>query len=140
MDRKEFLNKLGVGAAFILTVPCLHSCSSDSIEPLQEGENQVDFLVDLSDPANAPLARNGGFVITNKIVVAKTIDGQFTAATLECSHQGFEEIVYDERNIWFCTRHGAEFDLNGNGLNPNGRNGLTIYTVEQDGDMLRIFG
>ncbi len=134
MNRKEFLAKLGMGAAFALTATCLGSCSSDNA-----GETgDVDFTLDLDAAANAELLQEGGFVISNKVVVAKNSDGEFVAATVVCSHEDLEQIVF-QNNIWRCTAHLAEFNQQGEGLNANGSNGLAIYQTELSGNMLRVF-
>ncbi len=136
MNRKEFISKLGVGAAFVLTTPCIIGCTKDSANTPDELE--VDFIVDLNefDSLRSP----GSFIITNNIVVANNIDGQYIAATQKCSHEGLNQVKYDKfADNWECTAHGARFAQDGDGLNANGSGGLTTYNVTQDGDMLRVF-
>ncbi len=132
MTRKEFLNTLGLGAAFVLTTNCLSSCAKDT--------NPVDFTLDLSDPSNAVLATNGNYVVRNGAVVARTISGDLVAATVTCSHEGEKQVQYDKsKNNFLCTAHDARFDLQGNGLNGNGNKGLTIYQTSVSGNILRVF-
>lgn len=133
MNRSEFIKTLGLGAAFVLTSNCFQSCAKEIIGP-------VDFTLDLNDPANAVLKTNGGYLVTNSTVVARTINGILVAATVICSHEKRHEVVYDESNDrFYCTAHGAEFNLDGSGHNPNGKKGLTIYTVEDQGNgIIRI--
>lgn len=136
MDRKEFIAKLGVGAAFILSTPCIIGCSKDTAGDTEDLD--IDFTVDLNefDSLRSP----GSFIITNNIVVANNIDGQYIAATVKCSHEGLNQIKYDKfADIWECTAHGARFSQAGSGLNANGSGGLTTYNVTQDGDTLRVF-
>lgn len=136
MNRKEFLEKLGVGAAFALTATCLGSCSKDSAEE----EKDVDFTIDLSNADFAALENNGDFVITENTVVARGIDGEYLAASVVCSHENLRQVTFDnQNNEWFCTAHGARYDLDGEGLNPNGAKGLAVYNTSLDGNMLRIF-
>lgn len=133
MTRKEFLNTLGLGAAFILTTNCLSSCSKENNGP-------IDFTMDLSDPSNASLATNGNYVVRNGAVVARTINGDLVAATVTCSHEGEKQVQYDKSNNNFhCTAHDARFDLQGSGLNGNGSKGLTIYQTSVSGNILRVF-
>lgn len=136
MTRKDFISKLGMGAAFALTSTCLGSCSKDrAAEP-----PEIDFEVDLDDPENSALRVNGGFVIVDGVIIALSLSGEYIAATVTCSHQNFDDIEYDQGE-WFCTRHGARFDeLTGEGLNANGANGIFIYQTEQISQArLRIF-
>lgn len=135
MNRKEFLEKLGIGAAFALTATCLGGCSRDMAEPASE----VDLVIDLSDSRFANLKTVGNFVAFEGIIIARSITGQYLAATQTCSHESLSQVIYDGQDEWFCTAHGARYDLNGEGLNANGSKGLTVYNTEVTGNMLRIF-
>ena len=137
MKRKEFLERIGIGAAFALTATCLGSCSKDNINYLPP-PGDIDFTIDLTQSAYATLATNGNYVIKDKVVIAKDVDGNFVAATQLCSHEGKYEIILKD-NEWFCTDHDARFSLSGNGLNDKGNKNLTIYQTELNGDLLRIF-
>ena len=44
MNRKEFIEKLGIGAAFVLTSTCLGSCTRDRADPIKD----LDFVIDLT--------------------------------------------------------------------------------------------
>ena len=135
MNRKEFISKLGVGTAFVLTTPCIIGCGKDGEEP---EVSDVDFTVDLNefDVLRSP----GTFIIKNKVVVANNIDGQYIAATVTCSHENLDQIKYDKfTDNWECTAHGARYTQDGEGLNANGAGGLTTFNVTQDGDILRVF-
>lgn len=142
MNRSDFLKRMGVGAAFALTATCLGGCAVENITP-DAGPNAtaggIDFTLDLNDTANANLNSNGGYVVVNNsVVVARTNAGEYVAATRTCSHEPIRAMRL-RNNEWYCTAHGARFDLNGRGLNGNGRNGLRIYNTELDGNLLRVF-
>jgi cytochrome b6-f complex iron-sulfur subunit len=133
MTRKDFLNTLGLGAAFVLTTNCLSSCTKDSNE-------LVDFTIDLADASNATIGINGNYVVRNGAVIARTNDGNLVAATLTCSHDGEKKVAYDKAtNEYLCTAHNARFDLQGGGLNAKGNKGLTIYQTSLTGTILRVF-
>jgi len=137
MNRKEFINKLGIGAAFVLTSSCLGSCTRDTREL-----NNVDLSVDLNSSEYAELQDPGGYVIVEGIVIARTLDNEFVAATRTCSHEQLSEIVFDaDNNEWFCNAHAARFTMSGDGLNTNGSEGLAVYQVEYDlsANELKIF-
>jgi cytochrome b6-f complex iron-sulfur subunit len=132
MERREFLEKLGIGAAFVITSTCMQSCSKDSSGP-------VDFTLNLDDAANANLKANGGYVVSNSTVVARTLAGDYVAVPLKCSHDGLNQVQYRKSsNTFFCTAHGAEFSLAGSGLNSTGKNGLTLYKTTLTGTSLRV--
>jgi cytochrome b6-f complex iron-sulfur subunit len=138
MERRDFLEKIGIGAAFVLTSACFGSCKKDNNVPT----GPVDFTLELTEAANAPLAANGGFIIKTdaKVVVAKDTSGNFVAATQICSHEGQVQVAYNKAaNNYTCSAHGATFDLAGKGTNANGGGGLTIYKTQLTGTKLRVF-
>ena len=134
MDRKAFLEKLGIGAAFILTASCLGGCSEDDISP----STPVNLSLDLTDAANVNLLTDGGYVIKDGVVIARTLSGDYVAATQTCSHQNLRQIIYSN-DEFYCTAHGARYAQDGNGLNSNGSRGLTVYQTELTGDILNIY-
>jgi len=139
MNRKDFLSKLSMGAAFALTASCLGACSStdDNVSPSQPS-GEVDFELDLSDASNSALLVNGGYLIKNQVVVAKDNNGDYVAATQRCSHENLNRIVL-KNDEWYCLEHSAKFSLDGKGLNSKGKNGLTVYQTRLNGSILRVF-
>jgi len=134
MNRKEFLEKIGIGAAFALTATCLGGCYKDNgIRPASD----IDFTLNLTESDNANLLQNGGYIIRNRVVVARNDNGEYIAATQLCSHEDKYKVVF-RNDEWFCTDHDARFDLDGNGLNKNGNKGLTIYSVSVNGNILTV--
>ena len=131
MTRKEFLGKIGIGAAFVLTAGCLKSCTADT-------SNEVDFILDLEATENESLKTAGGYVINNQVVIVKAADGNYYAATQICSHENKSKIIF-RNNEYYCTDHGAKFDLNGDGLNSKGNKGIAIYQTTLSGVQLRVF-
>jgi cytochrome b6-f complex iron-sulfur subunit len=135
MERRKFLEQLGLGAAFALTATCLGGCAHTSVTPI----SPVDFTLDLTQPANAALKINGGYIVANGAVIARTLAGGYTAATVICSHEGQQRITYNNQGQWYCTAHGALYSATGVGLNNNGSGGLAIYSTQLTGTSLRVF-
>jgi cytochrome b6-f complex iron-sulfur subunit len=138
MERRDFLEKIGIGAAFVLTSSCFGACSKTDYAPT----GTVDFTLDLSLAENATLNTNGGFVIVSgsKVVVARDTAGNYVAATQICSHEGRVQVSYNKAsNNYVCSAHGATFSLTGAGTNSNGSGGLTIYKTTLTGTKLRVF-
>jgi cytochrome b6-f complex iron-sulfur subunit len=136
MERRAFLEQLGLGAAFALTASCLGGCAKDTtIAP----GSPVDFTLNLNDAANANLKTNEGYIVTNGVVVARTLTGGYASATVTCSHQGQRQITYNSQGQWYCTAHGALFSATGAGLNNNGSGGLTVYKTQLTDATLRIY-
>jgi len=136
MDRRLFISRLSAGAGVALAVTCLGSCMSGT-EPDPSGI-LVDFSLDLDQtPALQP---NGGFLVTNNVLVAKTNQGEYVAATVICSHESQKKVTFDKSaNNFYCTAHDARFAIDGKGLNSKGNRNLTVYQTALSGSTLRIF-
>ena len=142
MTRKEFLKHVGIGAAFVLTVPCLHSCKDeddDDNNALNAGDK--DFTIDLTEQAIITDFDTRGYTIRNSVVIAQPSPGVFAAASQVCSHEGTREVVFDS-NEWFCLTHGARFAL-ADGVPENSitNRDLRIYqtTYDATAETLRVF-
>ncbi len=146
MERKQFLKSLGAGAAFALTFPCLHGCSSDdSIDgTIVEEPSEVDFTIDLNSSEASSLSANGGFILKNLVVIARNLEGDLIAASQVCSHEAYDQVrfVSQDGGIFYCDVHGSRFEQNGTPLNQvdgNPAKVLKVYNTELNGDMLRVF-
>lgn len=140
MNRKDFLKQLGFSGAAIFATYCvgggLAACSSSGLSPA----TNVDFTLDLTAAENAALKNKGGYITRNTVVVAYTTLGTYVAVTQVCSHEGRQEVMYrSAQNNFYCTAHGATFDLSGNGLNSEGRGGLKVYNTQLTNNSLRVF-
>lgn len=95
------------------------------------------LTLNLTDSANAALLKNGGYITQSGIVVARTSQGLYVAATQTCSHEPRKNVIF-QSDSYGCTVHGARFSLTGKGLNSLGSGGLKIYTVTLSGTVLSI--
>jgi cytochrome b6-f complex iron-sulfur subunit len=139
MNRKEFLKSMGLSGAALLAVYC-SGCSLSPNVNFNTPSTSVDFTLDLSQSAYNSLNTDGGYVITNGVVVARTTSGQYVAVTQICSHEGQPNVTYvKSSNIFYCNVHGAQYDTSGKGLNSNGRNGLATYKTSLNGTLLRVY-
>jgi len=138
INRNQFLSKLGLGTGAIMATYCLGSLISCDDDDYIGGE--VDFTLDLDDSAYDALNALGGYMRINKVVIAAVSEGTFVAVTQICSHQGAENITFRSlNNDFYCTQHGAIFDLDGKGLNSNGSKGILIYNTSLSGTLLRVY-
>ena len=141
MERLEFLKKLGLGGGALVAVYCtgaLGGCKKKEVKP--EPENK-DFILDLNSPSYSALKNNGTFIIYDSVVVAKTTSGNYVAVTQICSHEQNKNVVYLQAdNEFYCSVHGARYNVSGVGLNSNGSKGIKVYSTVLNGTMLRIFG
>lgn len=150
MDRKEFLKTIGAGAAFALTFSCLGGCTNDNGDVFPDetsSENGTGtgngtgtsalLTIDLAATSSNALKKNGGYLIKKNIVVAKDLSGNYVAATNLCSHEQRRKVVF-KNGEYYCTDHGARFDVSGRGLNNDGRGGLRTYKTSLEGNILTI--
>jgi cytochrome b6-f complex iron-sulfur subunit len=138
IDRHDFLKSLGLRGAALLAVYCagqsLTACSSKATDPTPLPSGGV--TVDLTAPANAALLNVGSYIVTNDVVVANTSKG-YVAVTVVCTHDSFKKVQL-RNDQFYCTQHGALYDLTGKGLNALGSGGLKAYTVTKSGNVLTI--
>jgi nitrite reductase/ring-hydroxylating ferredoxin subunit len=144
MDRKEFLKLVGAGAAFAVTVNCLGGCTNDNgdIFPDDIGLNPdpitgAFLTIDLTNEASSALKNNGGYLIKNKIVVARDLSGNYVAATVRCSHEPRDKIIF-RNNEFYCREHSARFNTSGSGLNSKGSSNLKVYKTSLNGNILSV--
>ncbi len=143
LSRNAFLKSLGFKGASLIAVYCaipvLSSCINEpSPNDPGAGGSGTDFTLDLNDAAYSKLNTVGKYVVANRIVVARISSTTFAAVTQVCSHEGRVKVIYQNAEF-YCTEHGAKFDVNGRGLNSNGKNGLTVYMTALNGNLLRVF-
>ncbi|MDX2190830.1 MAG: Rieske 2Fe-2S domain-containing protein [Bacteroidota bacterium] len=155
MTRTEFLKNLGLGSAAIMAVhmmgcetkksdPAPSTSSTPASNTTTTGNNtsnsgKLDFTLDLSESANSALNNDGGYVISNNVVVAKN-GSNYVAVTRVCSHEGNAAITFNSGSKSFvCSVHGAQFDTSGKGLNSFGSKGLKTYSTSLTGTKLRVF-
>ena len=142
MDRKDFFSKVGFGAAAALLPACIAgiaaSCSSDnstspSPAPAPSG---VDFLLDVS---TGSLATNGGYLVSQGIVVARTNSGNYIAVSASCTHEGTNVNYNASGNNFICPNHGAQFSSTGTVTQGPANSNLKKYNTTLTGNSLRVY-
>ena len=144
MERKEFLNALGVSAASLFLATCLGGCSKSG-DAAGMGNNppppsNIDFTLDLNQPDNSNLGTNGGFIYKNGVIVARTTSGSYIAVAMACTHQGTTVVFDGANNRFFCNNHGSSFSTTGAVNNGPASTNLKQYSTTLTGRMLRVFG
>ena len=138
MDRKEFLTALGLSSGALIVTSCLAACTknttnSNTVAPA------VNFILDLSLPANAALNNPGGYVYSGGVIVAKTTAGNIIAVSQACTHQGVD-VVYNSNNQFYCPSHGAAFSNTGAVISGPVNTALKQYTVTVTGNKVNVNG
>jgi len=129
MDRKEFLQLVGKGAASAFFLSCLSGCSKDSVS----APTNVDFTVDLTKN----LLTNGAYHVQSGVIVAKTSTGTYIAFQAACTHEG-QELTYTNSQF-YCSRHGARFSNTGSVVSGPTSVSLKQYNAVVTGTSLRVY-
>lgn len=133
MDRKQFLSEVGFGAASLFMLSCLGGCSKSAATPASS-----DFTVDLNAAGSASLKTPGGFIYSNGVIIAQTLDSRYIAVAQSCTHEGVT-VQYDASSDRFrCPAHGSVFGDSGQVINGPAGRALTEYTVDVNGTTLHI--
>jgi cytochrome b6-f complex iron-sulfur subunit len=132
MNRKEFLSLVGIGATGVFVTSCLSACK-------KEKNTNIDFTLDLSSSANSALAANGGYIISQGVIVAKTSAGEYIAVSAACTHEGVNVQFQSSSNRFHCPGHGANFNTNGTVQNGPANSPLSKYNTSLSGNMLRVY-
>ena len=126
MERKEFLSHVGLGAASMLFLNCLVSCTKATDTPVAAAPSNLDFTLDLSSSTNAALTKAGGYVFANGIIVAHSTNGGYIAVSRNCPHQG-TSVVFQPNDTFYCPNHGAVFSASGGVVSGPVSRPLTQY-------------
>lgn len=137
MTRKEFISQVGTGAAILLLPACLTTGLSSCKKKKNKSTTKVvDFTIDVS---SGPLATNGGSMIKDGVIVARTLTGAFLAINSACSHEGTTINFIASSDSFTCPNHGAKFDAGGNVTQGPASKNLTSYKTELSGSSLHVF-
>ena len=140
MDRKDFLNSIGMSAAafaLINCVGCKKSVSGSSADTT--GPTGINFSLDLSLAANAALLSNGGSLISNGVIVARTKTGTYIAVQRLCTHESYTLTYQSANSRFYCPNHGATFSESGAVTNGPASRSLTVYNTQLTGTTLKVY-
>ena len=134
MDRKEFLALIGLTAGGFVLASQLSSCQKTDTSPLS-----VDFVLNLTDPANSALNTNGGYLFDQGVIVARTMSGTYIAVAAACTHQG-RTVEYDgSNNMFHCPAHGSNFSNSGSVINGPASSPLQQMKTTLTGTSLLVY-
>ncbi len=139
MDRKDFLNSIGMGAAGFALINCVGCKKNNSGSPGTSSPAGIDFTLDLSATANVALTNNGGYLSSNGIIVAKTSAGNYIAVQRSCTHENYSLVYQGSNSRFYCANHGATFSESGSVTNGPANRSLTTYNTQLTGTSLRVY-
>lgn len=131
MNRKDFIAQVSFGAAALLAAQCGIGCNKNT-----NNSGPVDFTTDIG---TGPLAANGGYLIKNGVIVARTLTGDFIAVSASCTHEGTAVNFNAAGNSFVCPTHGATFSAVGAVTRGPANSNLTKYNTSLSGTTLRIY-
>ncbi len=148
MERKDFIEQVGLSAASVLIFGCMQSCSkSDDPAPTTpSGSNNntiknVDFTINITVSPYTNLNTAGGFYVdrTNSIIIARTLTNEFIAVSSICTHQQVTLDFEANNNRFYCSGHGSTFSTSGAVTNGPAGAPLKQYKTTLSGNNLRIY-
>jgi cytochrome b6-f complex iron-sulfur subunit len=140
MDRKDFLNSIGISAATFALINCIGCKKNDgSSSSDTTGPKGLNFSFDLSLTANAALLSNGGFLVSNGVIVARTNKGGYIAVQRSCTHESYTLTYQSTTSRFYCPNHGATFSENGAVTNGPASRSLSVYNTQLTGTTLKIY-
>ena len=108
----------------------LQKNSSSSSAP-----TNVNFTTDVS---TGPLAANGGYLIQNGVIVARTSAGAFIAVSATCTPQG-GTLSFSSSDTFNCPLHGAQFNTSGVVTRGPASTNLQTYHTSLSGNSLHVY-
>ncbi len=142
MKRQEFFSTLGISAGLLFMAPVVTSCSktiTDAGTTAGNNNGAVDFTLDLTSPTYAALNNNGGSIVKDNIIIARTSGGAYIALSSVCTHQG-STIGYDgAANRFHCPNHGSNFASDGTVINGPALTALKKFNTQLTGNSLRVY-
>lgn len=148
MERKDFIEKVGLSTASILIFGCMQACSkSDAPATQSDGSNnnntnkQIDFTINITTSPYSSLNTAGGFYVdkTNNIIIARTLTNEFLAVSSLCTHQQVTVDFESKNNRFYCSAHGSTFSTTGAVTNGPAASPLKQYKTALDGNNLRVY-
>ena len=149
MERKDFIEQVGLSAASILIFGCMQGCSkSDSPAPTPPTGTTnpppikaIDFTINITTNPDTSLNTAGGFYVdkTNNIIIARTLTDEFLAVSSLCTHQQVLLDFQASNNRFYCSGHGSLFSTTGAVINGPAAAPLKQYKTTRTGNSLRIY-
>lgn len=139
MNRRKFIDNLTRSAGTLIALPLVVTACEDPMENTDDPNNRGDnvLIIDLLASQNSALTSSGGSLIRNDIIIINT-GGGFVALSSICTHTGCTVTYNSASGELPCPCHGSLFSINGSVLQGPAEAPLKRYSIEQQGDILRI--
>ena len=124
---------MGIGGAVAAVSSTLEGCTQSSLSP-----SAVDFTIDLTESAYAPLNTIGGYIYKSGVIVARAEGGGFLAYTQYCTHAQCI-INFNGVSEFICYCHNGVFNSSGKPTSGPPKTALTKYNTSLSGNSLRVY-
>ena len=138
MNRKEFLSLIGMGSAGVVMASCL-GCTKSGGSGSTTAPSNIDITLDLTQPSNAALLSNGGYIYTSGLIVARTTAGAYIAVQQFCTHETVSVIYQASSHRFYCDGHGATFSESGTVTGGPAPRALKTYNTSLTANSLRVY-
>ena len=91
------------------------------------------------DVSTGKLAVNGGYIVINGIIIARTSSGTFLAVSSACTHKGTNVQYVVANNDFYCNNHGAKFSSTGVVTLGPATTNLKQYKTVLSGSSLSVY-
>jgi len=137
MDRRTFLNWVGVGLLANYLPIALAACSSKSstTEAATGGFRTVGTMKQLEQDGQI---LNEQLPQAPVLVVQDSTNSDLVAINPICTHRDCAVEWKKQRNVFLCTCHDSEFDTTGQVLSPPAKIPLVTYAVKTEGDRILV--
>ena len=147
MERKDFIEKVGLGTASLLLLGCIQACSKAETAVAAMNNNgsttpkSVDFTINIAIAPYAALNTPGGYFVdsVNNIIIARTLTNEFIAVSSVCTHASVTVEYHSANNRYFCSGHGSTFTNTGAVSNGPAAQALKQYKTALTGNNLRVY-
>ena len=143
MERKDFIEKVGMSGAALLVMGCLGSCSKSGGSSSGGSSNTkpVDFTINISTAPYNVLQNAGGFYVDSatNVIIAKTSTGALIAVSSLCTHQATTIEFQNSNNRFYCSGHGSTFSTAGAVTTGPATTALKAYKTSLSGSLLRVY-
>ena len=158
IERKEFLNLVGISIGAVILQNCMSGCSKTSdptpavvspvtpIPPTTGGtttvsgltgnnllsKGAIDFSVDITKSDFEVLKTNGNALVSGDVIIARTKTGDFLVVEKACTHQGTTVNFVSDNSTFKCPNHGSIYNSSGTVTNGPAAKALKSYSAVFD--------
>ncbi len=136
MDRRTFLNWVGLGLLAQSMPVAIAACSSKNTEIATKEFRQIGSVSELEKEGQILNQENA----SNPVLVVRDSSSANTLVAVNpvCTHRDCIVNWDRQQNVFLCTCHDSKFDTTGKALSPPAEDPLKVYKVKIEGDLIFV--